>query len=29
MSTDEVIFPLTISLDKLPPGTLKAKVRGP
>lgn len=27
MSTDEVIFPLTISLDKLPPGTVKAKVR--
>ncbi|XP_020834776.1 trafficking protein particle complex subunit 14 [Phascolarctos cinereus] len=24
--TDEVIFPLTISLDKLPPGTLKAKI---
>ncbi|XP_069655745.1 trafficking protein particle complex subunit 14 isoform X2 [Haliaeetus albicilla] len=26
VSTDEVIFPLTISLDKLPPGTLKAKI---
>ncbi|XP_029436426.1 microtubule-associated protein 11 [Rhinatrema bivittatum] len=26
VSSDEVIFPLTISLDKLPPGTLKAKV---
>nr|XP_009669092.1 PREDICTED: uncharacterized protein C7orf43 homolog [Struthio camelus australis] len=26
VSTDEVIFPLTISLDKLPPGTVKAKV---
>ncbi|KAM6360755.1 trafficking protein particle complex subunit 14 isoform 2-T2 [Pluvialis apricaria] len=25
VSTDEVIFPLTISLDKLPPGTVKAK----
>lgn len=24
--TDEVIFPLTIALDKLPPGTVKAKV---
>ncbi|XP_014463352.2 trafficking protein particle complex subunit 14 [Alligator mississippiensis] len=24
--TDEVIFPLTISLDKLPPGTVKAKI---
>lgn len=27
MSTDEVIFPLTVSLDRLPPGTPKAKVR--
>ncbi|XP_074839081.1 trafficking protein particle complex subunit 14 [Carettochelys insculpta] len=26
VSADEVIFPLTISLDKLPPGTAKAKV---
>ncbi|XP_042300650.1 trafficking protein particle complex subunit 14-like, partial [Sceloporus undulatus] len=26
VSTDEVIFPLTISLDKLPPATLKAKI---
>ncbi|XP_072704789.1 trafficking protein particle complex subunit 14 isoform X2 [Ciconia boyciana] len=26
VSTDEVIFPLTISLDKLPPGTVKAKI---
>lgn len=24
--TDEVIFPLTIALDKLPPGTVKAKI---
>lgn len=27
VSTDEVIFPLTVSLDRLPPGTPKAKVR--
>uniref|UniRef100_A0ABM5EJY5 Trafficking protein particle complex subunit 14 n=1 Tax=Pogona vitticeps TaxID=103695 RepID=A0ABM5EJY5_9SAUR len=26
VSTDEVIFPLTISLDKLPPTTVKAKI---
>ncbi|XP_053121403.1 trafficking protein particle complex subunit 14 isoform X2 [Hemicordylus capensis] len=26
VSTDEVIFPLTISLDRLPPTTLKAKI---
>ncbi|XP_063157850.1 trafficking protein particle complex subunit 14 isoform X2 [Candoia aspera] len=26
VSTDEVIFPLTISLDRLPPSTLKAKI---
>lgn len=26
VSTDEVIFPLTVSLDKLPPSTIKAKV---
>ncbi|XP_075763130.1 trafficking protein particle complex subunit 14 isoform X2 [Pelodiscus sinensis] len=26
VSADEVIFPLTISLDKLPPGTVKAKI---
>uniref|UniRef100_A0A670ZNH8 TRAPP14 N-terminal domain-containing protein n=1 Tax=Pseudonaja textilis TaxID=8673 RepID=A0A670ZNH8_PSETE len=26
VSTDEVIFPLTISLDRLPPSTVKAKV---
>ncbi|KAM6453351.1 trafficking protein particle complex subunit 14 isoform 2-T2 [Liasis olivaceus] len=26
VSTDEVIFPLTISLDRLPPGTAKAKI---
>lgn len=26
VSTDEVIFPLTVSLDRLPPGTPKAKV---
>uniref|UniRef100_A0A8C8VJ12 Microtubule associated protein 11 n=1 Tax=Pelusios castaneus TaxID=367368 RepID=A0A8C8VJ12_9SAUR len=26
VSTDEVIFPLTISLDKLPPGTVQAKI---
>ncbi|XP_069502510.1 trafficking protein particle complex subunit 14 [Ambystoma mexicanum] len=26
VSSDEVIFPLTISLDRLPPGTLKAKI---
>lgn len=25
--TDEVIFPLTVSLDKLPVSTLKVKVR--
>ncbi|KAI2547000.1 C7orf43 isoform 2 [Pan troglodytes] len=25
VSTDEVIFPLTVSLDRLPPGTPKAK----
>ncbi|XP_065514179.1 trafficking protein particle complex subunit 14 [Caloenas nicobarica] len=24
--TDEVIFPLTVALDKLPPGTVKAKI---
>lgn len=27
VSTDEVIFPLTVSLDRLPPGTPKAKVK--
>ncbi|KAJ1067818.1 hypothetical protein K5549_016472, partial [Capra hircus] len=26
VSTDEVIFPLTVSLDRLPPGTPKAKI---
>uniref|UniRef100_A0A8C5RSW8 Trafficking protein particle complex subunit 14 n=1 Tax=Laticauda laticaudata TaxID=8630 RepID=A0A8C5RSW8_LATLA len=26
VSTDEVIFPLTISLDRLPPSTVKAKI---
>ncbi|XP_051632314.1 trafficking protein particle complex subunit 14-like isoform X1 [Manacus candei] len=26
VATDEVIFPLTVSLDKLPPGTGKAKI---
>ncbi|XP_039705502.1 trafficking protein particle complex subunit 14 isoform X3 [Pteropus medius] len=26
LSTDEVIFPLTVSLDRLPPGTPKAKI---
>ncbi|XP_054851535.1 trafficking protein particle complex subunit 14 [Eublepharis macularius] len=26
VSTDEVIFPLTVSLDKLPPSTAKAKI---